>query len=129
MKQVSDRTVTLFFILALVSTLGGVVVIFTSVGGDYSLLTGFATTQTATVNVTVQGTSAITINPSIVEFGSGTLVGGAAGTPINTSGTTNVGSFSRANPILVQNDGNTNLNITINGTPVARWLDSGSTYQ
>ena len=129
MKEVSNRVVSLFLVLALVSTVGGFLVILTSIGGDFSLLTGLATTQTATVNVTVQATSAIIINPSIVEFGSGTLLGIAGGTPINTSGTTNVGGFNRASPILVQNDGNTNLNITLNGTPAANWLDSGSTYQ
>lgn len=130
MKQASDHIVTVFFVLALVSTVGGFVVILTSIGGDFSLLTGFATTQTATVNVTVQSTSAITITPSLIEFGSGTLAGGAAGTRINTSGTSNVGGFSAPPPIKVQNDGNVFLNISINGTPAASWVNgSGSTYE
>ncbi len=131
MKQVSDRTVSLFLILAIISTVGGLATILISTGGDLSLLTGLATTQTATVNVTVQATSAITITPNLINFSSGTLLGIAGGTPINTTGGSvpNPGDFAKPSPINVTNDGNTNLNITINGTPAANWLSSGSTYE
>ena len=130
MKEFSDRTVSVFLILALVSVAGGFFTILYSAGRDLSAMTGFATTGSAQVNVTVDATSAITITPAIIEFGSGTLTSGTAGTAINTSGGgSNVGGFSKPSPINVTNDGNTDLNITINGTLPSVWLSSGSTYE
>lgn len=130
MKQVSDRIVSLFLILAIVSTLGGFLMILATISGDFARITGFATTQTATVNVTIQATASMAISPTLIEFGSGTLSGGANGTAINTSGAgTNFGGFSKPSPINVTNDGNVDLNITINGSLPSTWLSSGSTYE
>jgi len=129
-KQVSNRVVSTFLMLAIITTIGGLATILISTGGDMSLLTGLATTQTAIVNVTVSATAAITISPSIIEFGTGSLLGGTQ-TPINTTGggVGNPGGFSKPSPINVTNDGNVDLNITINGTPAGNWLSTGSTYE
>lgn len=130
MKEVSDRVVSVALILAILSTLGGFLVILTTISGDFSQITGFAQTQTAVVNVTVAATASIGISPTRIEFGSGTLDGGPNGTAINTSGGgSNLGGFSKPSPINVTNDGNVDLNITINGTLPSTWLNSGSTYE
>jgi len=132
MKQLSDRTVSLFLALAIFSAVGGLVAILIETGGDLELLTGLATTQTAIVNVTIQGLSAITISQSNIDFGTGTLTAGAAATPVNTTANAanaNPSTFSEPGPLNVTNDGNTDLNITINGTLPAVWLGAGSTYE
>ncbi len=130
MKEASDRTVSIVLICAILSASMGFFIITTDMGGDFSLLTGFATTQPATVNATVAATTAISITPTIIEFGSGTLSGLSSGapTPINTTGP-NPGGFSTPSPINVTNDGNTDVNITINGTLPSVWLSTGSTYE
>ena len=128
MREVPDRVVTVFLFLAIASTIGGFIVILAEIGGDYSFITGFATEGTAQVNVTISSTTAITITPAIVEFGTGTL-SGVITTRINTSAETNLGGFDEPSPINVTNDGNTEVNITINGTVATEWLNTGSTYE
>ena len=129
MKEFSDTTVTVLLVVALLSAFGGFITILTVIGGDFSLLTGFATTQTAIVNVTIAAPTAITITPSVIEFGSGALTAGAAATPLNTSVQALPSTFAKPSPINVTNDGNTDVNVTINGTLPANWLNSASTYE
>jgi hypothetical protein len=130
MREFSDKAVSMLLVVTICSVVGGFLVILTAAGGDLSKLTGFATIRYANVTVTVQSTAAITITPTTVNFSAGTLVGEAAGTAINTSGGgTNYGGFAKPSPINVTNDGNVDLNITINGTLPSVWLGTGSTYE
>ena len=125
-----DRLLHVLFVLALFSVGGGILVILHTVGGDLSIITGFATTTQGTVNVSVTKTAAITLNNSLVNFGAGQLAGGEAGTRVNsTIGNTNPSSFLEPSPFSLRNDGNVNVNVTINGTPAATFLNSRSTYE
>jgi hypothetical protein len=135
MKEVSDRVVTIFLFIAIFSTVGSIATIFYHVGGDPSMLTGFASVNgSATVTLTVASTTVITILNGSVDFGSGSLVLSPDGTPINTSecgsapSGSQYGEFDDPCGIRVRNDGNSELNISINGSTAAQWLDSGSTY-
>ncbi len=130
MRQVPDRMVTIVLIIAIIVAISGFVNVVNKVGGDFSLITGFATSGTGIVNVTVDATAAITLTNSTVEFGNGAVTGGAVGTIVNTSEWAGQPStFANSAPITVQNDGNVDVNITINGTPVATFLNSNSQFQ
>ena len=99
--------------------------------GTPGFLTGFATFDTGVVNVTISATTDINlIEPANVDFGTGTLTIGG-NTSLNTSDTAwggngNPGTFNEPGPFTVRNDGNTELNISVNSSNTAASFIGGS---
>ena len=94
-------------------------------------LTGLATLDTGVVNVTIQATTDINFVNDNVDFGSGTIILGGLNTSLNTSdtgwgGNGNPGGFSNPGPFQIRNDGNVDINITINSSSTASSFIGGT---
>jgi hypothetical protein len=112
--DISNRTLATFLLLAIVVSLGGTLVSLNKLNS----LTGFATTGTGNVSLSVGSTLSITtIDSNAINFGSCSPLSGVEGI-INSenASTTNTSqicpSFTQNN-ITVRNDGNTPANVTI----------------
>ena len=132
--EISDRTLIVLTVIALVTTVGGTLTILQSLGPDLPYLTGFATSDTGVVNVTIAAAANIAFIIDIVDFGTGSSP--AAGIlDINTSDTlygggTNPSTFDDPGPLSYVNDGNVDINVTLNGSNAATFLGGTSpTYE
>ncbi|MEK6903769.1 MAG: hypothetical protein AABW64_03935 [Nanoarchaeota archaeon] len=122
MIQISDRTLIALTVVALLTTIGGTITLLQQLGPNIPQLTGLASTDTATVNVTVSSTVSVKFNVDLIEFGTSQVVSGLAVTQVNTTAGTNPGTFNEPGDFVIENDGNVELNITINGTPAGAWI-------
>jgi hypothetical protein len=109
-------------VVALLTTIGGTITLLQKLGPNLPQLTGLASTDTATVNVTVSSTVSIIFSRDLIEFGSSQIVSGQAVTQVNTTAATNPGTFNEPGDFVIENDGNVEVNITINGTPAGTWI-------
>jgi len=103
-------------------TLGCITVILVELGGVGGIV-GLATTNSSYgyVNVTVESSVAVTLVTNSIDFGDGFISN--TGTQINTSDGDNNGAnpngFENPGSFRLRNDGNTYVNVTVNGsTPV-----------
>lgn len=129
MKDVSNRTLVILLIIAIVTSIGGMIAILTKVGFGFGQITGFAASAIGTVNVTVQSTVGISlIGATNMSFGSGTLNGDGTTTFMNSSSSTsaNPGGFSKPMDFQLENTGNVRANISFNGTTAAAFLGGTS---
>lgn len=130
MLQISDRTLIVLTVIALLTTIGGTITLLQRLGQNIPQLTGLASTDTATVNVTVSSTVSVKFNVDLIEFGSGTVLSGGSLTQVNTTASTNPTTFNEPGDFVIENDGNVEVNITINGTPAGTWIGGTSpTYR
>lgn len=131
---ISDRTLVVLTVIAILTTLGGTLTIVQHIGPDIPLLTGLATTDTGIVNVTIDAAVNIVFVVDVVDFESG-VPDAANIRNINTSdpdmgGGNNPGGFANPGPFLIRNDGNVDVNVTINGTAADTFLGgTNPTYQ
>ena len=91
---------------------------------ELPVITGFATRITGTVNVTIANTTAIsfTTGRSYVDFGNGSITGTWTSINTTTVGGANPNTFANPSGFRVQNDGNTNVNVTVNGSAPSTFL-------
>ncbi|MDO8556682.1 MAG: hypothetical protein Q7R96_05940 [Nanoarchaeota archaeon] len=123
--EISNRTLYYLSILAIFITLFGATVSLVKLGKiEVPFITGLAasSTVTGTVNVTIASTISISLNTSFADFGNGSLTAAPAYTPINTTAAANPSTFNEPYGIVVRNDGNVDVNVTLNGTAAATWL-------
>ena len=133
MMEISDRTIVVLTVIALITTVSGALTILQKVGPDVPLLSGLATTDTGEVNLTIDAAANIAFVVDTVEFGSGAPDSSSI-RPINTTGGfgggNNPSTFDNPGPLSVRNDGNVDVNVTINGTPADTFLGGTSpTYE
>ncbi len=119
MKNVSHRALLVLFVLTIFVVGGSIFLILAKLNTGISLFTGFAT-ATGTVNLTVSQSTAITLSMNKVEFGSCNSSGSRF--DINTSATAAFLGCGPAGPLTIRNDGNSIINITLNGSPAANFL-------
>ena len=134
MLEVSDRTLVVLIVVALLTTVGGTITILQKVGPELPLLTGFATTDTGEVNLTIDATVSIRLTVDEVNFSGGSPLSGGGLTQLNTSGAAggggNPSTFANPGDFQVENDGNVPVNLTINATPASVWIGGTSpTYR
>jgi hypothetical protein len=126
--DVSNKTLALFVVVAMVVSLTGFLFSFSALDG----LSGRATTATGLSNFTINSSISVAFLVDTVQFGVGTVNGtGAHNCTLNTSGpgmldgAANsiagpdcIGFNATIQPLVVQNQGNQNvtLNISFNGT-------------
>ncbi|HLD12891.1 MAG TPA: hypothetical protein VJB87_04845 [Candidatus Nanoarchaeia archaeon] len=123
--EITNRTLLYLSILAIFITLFGATVSFVKLGKvELPLITGLAASSTATgtVNVTISNTISISLNTSFVDFGNGSLAAAPSYTPINTTAGTNPSTFNEPYGLVIRNDGNVDINLTINGSTAAQFL-------
>ncbi len=128
--KVSNKLLAFLLILALLSIISSLILILGKLGAP-TLLAGFVTFDTGVVNVTISATTDINLQePANVDFGSSTLLAGTGNTSINTSdpayGGTNPGTFAAPGPFTLRNDGNTELNISVNSSNTADTFIGGT---
>jgi len=134
-EEISNKTLATLLVIAIIVSIGGTLISLNRLSKFG--ITGFATSGTAKVNLTVTSSAGITVSQAI-DFGSG-----YADTGTNCTMESNLSSGSRstnckgdwaiaiADPtkryIIVQNTGNVPGNITINASANASsWLNSGT---
>jgi len=124
MKEISNRTLVILFIIAIFTAISGLLAILIKIGFGFGQITGFAASAIGTVNVTVSSTVGIRfIGPTNMSFGSGTLYGDGTTTYMNsTISITNPDGFNEPFPFQLENSGNVMANISVNGTTAASFL-------
>src|SRR3989338_6834499 len=126
MQQISNKAVTYLLVLAIIISVGGTMLNFYRITKltQAPAITGFATTSTGNVNVTIAAVSSITLADSLIDFGScsqnstGTKESSNDSTWWGAPGVCS-GSASPPDNITVQNDGNKNINVTVKTNTVA----------
>jgi len=133
MNEISNRTLVFLITIAIFFSLFGTVTVLNKLGVDaVPLITGAQTaTQQAQVNVTVAASTSIVLrNGANVTFGNGSAAGGVALSTLGGTDNPNTffdpGSNSDADDFVVENDGNVDVNLTINGSSAADFITSGT---
>ncbi len=133
MKEVSERTILIFTGIAIFVSLGSILLILAKVGMNIPIITGLQALQGTAfgeVNVTVAKTISITFESGFVQFGNGSLSPNstAGWTPVNTSASANPNTFAEPGPLKIRNDGNEDVNLTINGSTASTLLAGTNPY-
>ncbi len=128
--KVSNNMLVVLVILALLSVITSILIILDRIGAP-SMLSGFAAMDTGVVNVTITATTDINLIVDNVDFGTSTLVSGGQNTTVNTSdtvwgGNANPGTFSNPGPFMVRNDGNAEVNLSVNSSSTAQTFIGGT---
>jgi|SRR3989344_971293 len=131
MNEVSNKTLIVLLVIAIITVLGSFGTIISKLGFGANLITGLATVQYGTVNVTVQSTAAIFMTMVNMSFSSGTLdFSGASlvNTTINSSAINVINgksynSFQANIPnFQYRVDGNIDVNVSFTGTTAGDFL-------
>lgn len=129
MSEVSNKILVVLLVVAIITVLGSFGTIISKLGFGANLITGLATVQYGTVNVTVQSTASINMVYANMSFGSGTLDFNADGsirnTTINSTRTsiTSYNSFQASIADLQYRvDGNADVNVSYTGTTAANFV-------
>jgi len=112
-------------IVAIFVTLFGATASLIRFGGiEVPLIVGLATTSnvTGTVNITIASTISVSLNTSLVDFGNGTVGPEFLFTAVNTTAATNPSTFLEPYGIVIRNDGNNDINVTLNGSTAAQFF-------
>ncbi len=132
MDDISNRTLAIFLITAIVVSLGATV---TTLNRLSSGPTGRATTGDGEVNLSISNTASILMNSVVIDFGSGYV---NATKCTNATLTTNESGFSDPGdcwvatpndadtPILLENNGNVNATLTVTGETGQTFFNSYS---
>ena len=127
MKNISNTTLTALLVIAVITTIGGVLAILVKIGFGFGQITGFAASAIGTVNVTVSSTVGIRLSGiTNITFGSGVLNGDSTTTFLNTTASSLPGGFSTSMDFQLENSGNVRANISVNGTTATNFLGGTS---
>ena len=116
MAEITNKTLLYLLFVFIAITLFAASLNFIKLGKfDSNLITGFQSSNaSARVNVTIAPTVIVRFNISFVDFGNGSLVYAPNLTTINTTDPDiNPSSFKDPGPLVLQNDGNVDVNVTI----------------
>ncbi len=128
--KISSNMLIILVILALLSIITSMLIILDRLGAP-SMLSGLATADIGVVNVTISATTDINLIVDNVDFGTSTLLTGGQNTSVNTSdtvwgGSVNPGTFSNPGPFMIRNDGNAEVNLTVNSSATAQSFIGGT---
>jgi len=137
MSEVSNKTLIVLLVIAIITVLGSFGTIISKLGFGANLITGLATVQYGTVNVTIQATASINMVYANMSFGSGTLDintdGSLRNTTINsTNNFANAYNSFQASISAIQYrvDGNSDVNVSYTGTIVGDFIGgTGSAFK
>ena len=120
MSDISNKTLAVFLLVAMVVSLGGFLASFDALDS----VTGFALTDTGVTNFTINSSLSVVFTIDKVEFGAGLVnQSGSHTCSLNTTGDNGIpnihcSGFNNTVPsLLIQNQGtlNATLNISVNG--------------
>lgn len=126
MGDVSNKTLAFLLVAAIVVSVAGIFMVNDKLSG-VSQITGFASTGTGEVNITVTESISLNVTDSVIDFGASNMAGVTNNVTCDSEdGTENVDgsvadSFDGAacesgDKISIWNDGNVQINITMNVT-------------
>lgn len=138
--DISNRTLGLLLVAAIVVSIGGTFISLNSLNDLGGAPTGFATTDTGNVTLTVSNVVSIIVNDSSIDFGACTMVINATKTSSDyysnsSDGYADIAECSNhasfPDNISVQNIGNTNATVTVQSNIGATTLfgDSSATMK
>ena len=125
MDDVSNKTVVMLLIATVVVSLGGAYISLNAVNNKLSgigvgPITGFATVPNGTATLTVSLVSSIQFSSPTVAFGTGsinTTLGNCTLSTTNANNGAGCVDFSEVgNGFTIENDGNTNLSVTLSAS-------------
>ena len=129
--DISNRTLVFLITIAIFFSVFGTVSILNSMGVDsMNMITGAQTAnQEAQVTVTVgAAVSIVLIEGGNISFGTGTVpavLSTASGTS-NPGGFDSPGGTANSDDFVIENDGNVDVDVTINGSVAADFITTGS---
>lgn len=103
------------------ATILGILIIFVAFL-SMGQLTGFASTQIGTTAVTIDSSVSIIMNDSVINFGNCTAGTAFLADSYESTDVTQCTNESLPGRITIDNDGNVDVNISINGTPASVFL-------
>ncbi len=129
MGEVSNKTLIVLLVIAIITVLGSFGTIISKLGFGANLITGLATVQYGTVNVTISATSSINMVYANMSFGSGNLDfntdGSIRNTTINSTNNfaTAYNSFQASiSALQYRVDGNADVNVSYTGTTAGDFI-------
>ena len=132
MNDISNRTLVILSVIAIFFSFFGTITVLDRVGiSPGNLITGAAPTQAAQVNVRIAAsTSIILINGGNVSFGNGSAQGGVYlstnASFANPNTFNDPGTSNEADDFQIENDGNVDVNLTINGSKATDFITTGT---
>ena len=136
MDDVSNKTVVMLLIATVVVSLGGAYISLNAVSTKLSgigvgPITGFATIPNGTATLTISLVSSIQFSQPTVAFGTGSINTTSGNCTLSTTSASNSAGcieFSEvANGFTIENDGNTNLSITLSASAnAATFIEDGA---
>lgn len=133
MNDISNRTLVMLSIIAIFFSFFGTITILNSIGiSPGNFITGAAPTQAAQVNVRISAlTSIVLVQGGNVSFGNGSAAGGVYlstnGTFANPNTFNDPSTSNEADDFQIQNDGNVDVNLTVNGSKASNFITTGTT--
>lgn len=131
MPELSNRTLAYIMVGAMFITILSTAATLTRLDmvQTQRALTGFATSPNATAKLNISGSTSIVFRKNLIDWGTGFVNNSPTcnlttqGIPGNRAGCGNFSSLGQPGPLQLENDGNQNVNITLqlNMTPAA-WI-------
>jgi hypothetical protein len=122
----NDSFVLVVAVIAVLVSVGGMMIAFYNTNNFQNWMTGYASTAYGNVSITIASTELINFSDSLINFGSGYVLGGCTMAYLNTSvGTSYCGSWGGTfDQLQLQNIGNVNVSIDIRSNLNASdWLN------
>ena len=130
MDNLSNKTLVVLLAASILLTAFGTTTILSKLGSNpFPAITGAASTVEGNVSVTVAAVTSIRIVGSNVSFGNGSAFGGVV---LSTAeGTDNPSTFNdpsggEADDFVIENDGNVDVNLTVNGSSATDFITTGT---
>jgi hypothetical protein len=130
MDEVSNKTLATLLVVAIVISLAGTFFAMRGVSQITNIISGAATSPTGTAKVNITEVTSISLYQNTVDFGSGyrnaTIVDVNSECNLTTNASMHACWVNQSaydpNPFVLENDGNTYVNVTVNSSNVSTFL-------
>ena len=131
MDEISNKTLAILLIAAIVISLGGTLISLNRLARIRAPITGFATTDTAGVNLTISSLAEVNFTIDEINWGTGTVVSGKTSCTLdsysNPIDTVNCSSFTaQPDGLVLENIGNKNVTLNITTGKTAATFPGGT---
>jgi hypothetical protein len=129
--EITNKTLAMFLVAAIVVSLAGTIISLNKLGSIST--TGYASNVNATARVNVNAVSSVVFRISSMDWGTGSVTANASATQFNctliSNATNSVDCFGFnvvTNPFVLENDGNTNVSVTLKSNATATQFIGGT---
>jgi hypothetical protein len=118
MDEISNKTLAILLIGAIVISLGGTLISLNRLAGIRAPITGFATTDTASVDLEISSLAEVNFTTDSISWGTGTVVSGKSTCTLDSYSAAidevNCSDFTpQSNGLVLENIGNKNLTLAL----------------